>query len=82
MNVLVSGQFQDQARRNDVQLHPSLQEAVRILERLRPDTLLTNPMIRKVQGATEDIYVLSYRDVRFFLTIRGSDIVLIGINKA
>ena len=82
MNVLVSGQFQQQAHSQDVDLYTSLQDVVRILENLRPENLTSHSMIHKLADTSEDIYVLRYRNLRFFLTIQGNDVLLIGIKKA
>lgn len=81
MNVLVSGEFQEQARRNEIELNPSLREVVHILEGLRPETLTTHPLVKRLQGAAEEIYVLRFRGTYFYLTIRDGDVVLIGVNR-
>jgi len=81
MNVLVSGSFQDQARTAAINLSPTLPEVVRVLERLRPETLTSDPMIHRLSGTDEEIYVMRFRNLRIFLTKNGPDVILLGINK-
>ena len=80
MNVFVSEQFEKEARtlgRPD----RLLREITNALERVNTENLGAHSSIYKI-GSTQDIYVLRHGDVRIFFTVRGSDAVLIGINKS
>lgn len=78
MNVLISGEFEKQAR--TAYSIRSLKGVVQILENLRPDDLTSNPMIHRLLG-TEGIHVMRYGDLRFFFTVRGDDVILIGVKN-
>ena len=83
MNVLISSEFEQQARqvRWQVNVNAALKEVVRTLENLRPENPTSHPMIHRLPNATEDIYVIRCGDLRFFVTIRGDDALLIGIQS-
>ncbi len=84
MNVLISSEFEQQARqvRWRVNVNAALKEVVRILdENLRPENLTSHPMIHRLPNATEDIYVIRYGDLRLLFTISGDDALLIGIQS-
>jgi uncharacterized membrane protein YeaQ/YmgE (transglycosylase-associated protein family) len=81
MNVRVSDEFERQAKSDGRTLYPSLKKVIRILENLRSENLSSQKMIRRLADTSEDIYVLRYRGLRFFLTIRENDALLIGFKK-
>src|SRR5260370_24459013 len=84
MNVIRSEEFDKQLRQvrsAQMDLYPSLKEVVRILQNLRPENLTSRSVIHRLAGATEDIYVMRYGDLRFFFTVRGDDVLLIGIKN-
>ncbi|MGH8092266.1 MAG: hypothetical protein ACREIF_02170 [Chthoniobacterales bacterium] len=81
MKVLVTPQFQEQARSERIDLTALLKEATSILEPLRPDQVNSVPSIRQLQDTSEQIYVLRQRGLRAFLTFRGNDALLIGVKR-
>jgi hypothetical protein len=82
MKVLVSDEFERQAKIEGLDLYPSLKEVVRTLEGIQPADFPSRSMIHKLPGTGEDIYIFRHQDLRFFLTLRGEDVVLIGVKKA
>jgi hypothetical protein len=78
MNVLISGEFEQQAR--DAYSARSLKNVVQILERLSRSDLALNPMIHRLPDV-QDIFVMRYGDQRFFFTIRDDDVLLVGLKN-
>lgn len=76
MNVLISGEFERQARH--AYSVRSLKNVVQILERLSRADLTSNPMIHRLPDV-QDIFVMRYGDQRFFFTVRDDDVLLVGL---
>jgi mRNA-degrading endonuclease RelE of RelBE toxin-antitoxin system len=81
MNVLVSDEFERQARSASSNIYPFIQEVVRSLEAISVENLGSDARIHRVSGESENLYVFRRADLRFFFTVRGNDVILISVTK-
>lgn len=79
MKVLLSKPAQEKLQESEIRSQVSLQNLVSRLESLNPDRLEYDSSVRRVSGATEEIYVLRIKHLRVFFTKKGEDLVLLSI---
>lgn len=82
MSILLSKPAQEKLQRNEVRERVSLHQLMSKLESLNASSLENNPSVRRVTGATEEIYVMRIGGgLRVFLTKKGKDIVLLSVEN-
>lgn len=81
MKVLLSKPAQEKLQESEIRSQVSLQHLVSRLESLNPDRLEHDSSVRRVSGATEEIYVLRIKHLRVFFTKKGKDLVLLSIEN-
>jgi len=82
MSILLSKPAQEKLQRNEVREQVSLHQLMSKLESLNASSLENNPSVRRVTGATEEIYVMRIGGgLRVFLTKKGKDIVLLSVEN-
>lgn len=82
MSILLSKPAQETLQRTEVREQLPLQQLLSRLESLNATNLESNSSIRRVTGATEEIYVMRISsNFRAFITKKDKDIVLLSIEK-
>jgi hypothetical protein len=77
MSVLASPAFRDQIEKGNLRTYAHAPDLMRRLQAMNKRSLLNDSSVHRLHGASEDIYVLRYRDLRVFLTTAEDDIIIL-----
>lgn len=77
MSVIVSRAFRDQMVGGGLANHVRLQDLARRLEAITPQSLRSDPSIRRLSGTEEEMYVLRFHGLRVFLAVTGDDVIVL-----
>lgn len=77
MSVIASPAFKEQIETGDLSNYAHVHDLMRRLQSINKRSLRGDPGIHRLRGASEEIYVLRYRDLRVFLTAAGDDVIVL-----
>lgn len=81
MSILLSIPVQEELEKPESLLRFSIEKIIARLESISVHGLEKNSSVRRVNDATEEIYVMRINNLRVFFTKKDNDLVLLSIEN-